>query len=142
MKYLLDTDHISIYQWEEGAAFERLDAKMATIPRSEIAISIVSVHEQFLGCHALINEARSARDVIGGYRLLSKVRDGFSWAVALPFDDIAAQAFADLQAQQVKIGTMDLRIASIALSRNLTVLSRNRGDFARVPALAIEDWTK
>ncbi|ETX07465.1 MAG: hypothetical protein ETSY2_11025 [Candidatus Entotheonella gemina] len=37
---------------------------------------------------------------------------------------------------------MDLRIASIALSRNMTVLSRNLVDFMRVPGLRVEDWTQ
>ena len=37
--------------------------------------------------------------------------------------------------------TMDLRIASIALSHNYQVLTRNTIDFGRVTDLRIEDWT-
>jgi tRNA(fMet)-specific endonuclease VapC len=36
---------------------------------------------------------------------------------------------------------MDLRLASIALSRNLTVLTRNLRDFTRLPGLKSEDRT-
>jgi predicted nucleic acid-binding protein len=36
---------------------------------------------------------------------------------------------------------MDLRIASIAPSKGLTLVTRNSPDFRRVPRLNIEDWT-
>jgi tRNA(fMet)-specific endonuclease VapC len=38
------------------------------------------------------------------------------------------------------IGERDLLIASIALARNLTVVTHNLGEFTRVPALKTEDW--
>jgi tRNA(fMet)-specific endonuclease VapC len=36
---------------------------------------------------------------------------------------------------------MDLWIAAIALTNSMTVLTRNRVDFERVPGLTVEDWT-
>ena len=36
---------------------------------------------------------------------------------------------------------MDLKIASIVLSRDATLLSRNLEDFSQVPDLHVEDWT-
>jgi tRNA(fMet)-specific endonuclease VapC len=36
---------------------------------------------------------------------------------------------------------MDLRIASIAFSHGLIVLTRNLRDFSKVAGLVIEDWT-
>jgi tRNA(fMet)-specific endonuclease VapC len=59
----------------------------------------------------------------------------------LPFDDAAGNRFETLRRQRARIGTMDLRIASIALARGFTVLTRNLVDFERVPGLAAEDWT-
>jgi tRNA(fMet)-specific endonuclease VapC len=35
---------------------------------------------------------------------------------------------------------MDLRIASVELANDMTLLTRNTVDFERVPALRIEDW--
>ena len=65
----------------------------------------------------------------------------FSASQVLPFDDAAAATFESLRSQRVRIGTMDLRIAAIALSRKLTVLTRNVADFQKVPGLQVEDWT-
>jgi tRNA(fMet)-specific endonuclease VapC len=42
---------------------------------------------------------------------------------------------------KIRIGTMDLRIAAIALTHGATLLSRNLVDFKRVPELEVEDWT-
>jgi tRNA(fMet)-specific endonuclease VapC len=39
------------------------------------------------------------------------------------------------------IGTMDLRIASIVLAHDATLLSANLSDFRRVPGLKAEDWS-
>jgi predicted nucleic acid-binding protein len=43
--------------------------------------------------------------------------------------------------EKVRIGTMDLRIASIALANGFTLLTRNLVDFQQVPGLKVEDWT-
>lgn len=44
--------------------------------------------------------------------------------------------------QQVRIGTRDLRIAALALSKNATLVTRNTRDFAKVPGLHIVDWSR
>jgi tRNA(fMet)-specific endonuclease VapC len=36
---------------------------------------------------------------------------------------------------------MDLRIAAIAISHNLVLLTRNIRDFSKIPELVTEDWT-
>ena len=59
----------------------------------------------------------------------------------LPYDVEAQLRFAQLRRQQVRIGTQDLRIAAIALSKNATLVTRNTRDFAKVPGLHIVDWS-
>jgi len=59
----------------------------------------------------------------------------------LDFDELAATEFERLQKLRLRIGTMDLKIASIALAHNATLLSRNLKDFSKVPGLQVEDWS-
>jgi len=40
----------------------------------------------------------------------------------------------------LRIGTLDLKIACIALAYDATLLTRNATDFAQVPGLRIENW--
>jgi len=59
----------------------------------------------------------------------------------LPYDVEAQLQFTHLRRQQVRIGTQDLRIAAIALSKNATLVTRNTRDFAKVPGLHMVDWS-
>jgi len=141
VRFVLDTDHISILQRQAGPEFVALSARIAQQQRSDLAFSLVSFHEQVLGCHTYLSRARTSADMVRGYDMLSRVLKDFGGAQVLPFDAMAAAAFDGLVARRVRLATMDLRIASIALSRGLTVLTRNTRDFARVPGLVTEDWT-
>jgi hypothetical protein len=58
----------------------------------------------------------------------------------LPFDVLAADKFNSRRAQQVRVSTMDLKIASIALVHDATLLTSNVRNFERVPGLRVEDW--
>ena len=42
--------------------------------------------------------------------------------------------------QGLRIGSLDLKIACIALAHAAAVLTRNTTDFAQVPGLRIENW--
>jgi tRNA(fMet)-specific endonuclease VapC len=141
MKFLLDTDHISVLQKQSGADFAALIARVAQVPHADLAFCIVSFHEQALGCNSYIAQAKAPGDVVQGYRMFDRVLSAFAAAVVLPFDANAAMVFDGLVAARVRIGTMDLRIASIALSQGLALLTRNARDFAKVPGLVIADWT-
>lgn len=141
MKYLLDTDHISFLQRRSGSEFTRLIARMGQRSSADFALSIVSFHEQVLGAHNFINRAQTNADMIRGYALLLEILQGFATAPILLFDAGAIAVFEALRGQRVRISTMDLRIAAIAISRNLILLTRNTKDFSKVPGLMMEDWT-
>ncbi len=142
MKYLLDTDHISFLQLRSGSEYAALAARMALHPPADFVFSIISFHEQVLGAHTFIARATNPADLARGYNLLMEILRGFTAANVLPLDG-AASALSDyLKTQRIRVPTMDLRIASIALSQGLVVLTRNFSDFSKVPGLVSEDWTK
>jgi tRNA(fMet)-specific endonuclease VapC len=66
VKYLLDTDHISILQRQAGSEYVTLLMQIAQYPSTDLACSIISFHEQILGCHTYISQARRVEDVVRG----------------------------------------------------------------------------
>ena len=141
MKYLLDTDHISFLQLRAGAEYVALAARMRRHSPTDYAFSLISFHEQVLGANVFINRARTPADTVRGYSLLLEILQGFSAEQILTFDVAASAIFDQLRGQRVRIATMDLRIASIALLHGLILLTRNTSDFSKVPGLLTEDWT-
>lgn len=107
----------------------------------DFALSIVSFHEQVLGAHNFVNRAQTSTDVMRGYALLLETLQGFATAPVLPFDARAIAVFDELRGRRIRVPTMDMRIAAIAMSRNLVLLTRNVSDFSKVPGLVTEDWT-
>jgi tRNA(fMet)-specific endonuclease VapC len=56
-------------------------------------------------------------------------------------DRTAAVIRVNLEAIGRPIGANDLMIAATARSRGRIVVTKNRGEFDRVPELLVEDWT-
>ena len=141
MKYLLDTDHISFLQRRSSSEFSQLTLRMSQHLLSDFALSVISFHEQVIGAHSFINRAQTNTDMARGYTLLLETLNSFAKAPVLPFDTKAIAIFDEMRSQKVRVSTMDLRIAAIAISNNLVLLTRNTGDFSKVPSLITEDWT-
>jgi tRNA(fMet)-specific endonuclease VapC len=139
--YLLDTDHLVIIQQQIRPQFAILTERMGDFSQSDFFVSIVSFHEEVLGWTTYLSRAKSQEPVVKAYLRLSRILTDFASLQVLRFDDAAADNFENLRGHPVRIGTMDLRIAATALSRNLTVLTRNLVDFKKVPGLRVEDWT-
>lgn len=60
----------------------------------------------------------------------------------LEFNETCAEIFKDLKSQKIRVGTMDLEIASIAIANEAILVSRNLKDFEQIPNLSVKDWTK
>ena len=61
------------------------------------------------------------------------------WEI-VPFEERAADQFTSLRRQHIRIGTMDLKIASIALVNDAILVTANLRDYSLVPALRCENW--
>jgi tRNA(fMet)-specific endonuclease VapC len=139
--YLLDRDHLSILQWQTMPDYQVLAQHLQRCKSSEVFASIVSFHEEVRGWNRYVNAARSTQGVVRAYQKFEQILTDFSAMQVLPFDAAAAIVFDQLRSQRIRIGTMDLRVAAIAIGNDLTIVTRNFVDFAKVPGLRVEDWT-
>jgi tRNA(fMet)-specific endonuclease VapC len=137
---LLDTDHLTVLKYSESPHCTRLTARMAASGDPTFAITIVTAEEQLRGWLAEINRQRTPRQQVNGYEHLRKLLDFLRQFPLIAFDDRAAAEFGRLRKAKVRIGSMDLKIACIALVQNITLLSANLRDFRQDPNLQVENW--
>ncbi len=136
---VLDTDHVSILQWE-GEAAERLRKRLAVSTDEWIGTTSITLEEQTRAAISRLGQTKSTHGQVKYYSLLSSLFRFFGdWRVA-PFEDEAATMFDSLRKKKVNIGSSDLKIASIALVNDATVLTANTRDFEKVPGLRFENW--
>ena len=137
---LLDTDHMTVLRYADNPRHAALASRLTAAAAERFATTIVSAEEQMRGWLAMINKARDVRGQVSAYDRLRALFAFYAAWETVPFDDAAADQFERLRAARVRIGTQDLKIASIALSRGATLLSANRKDFEKVPGLRVENW--
>jgi tRNA(fMet)-specific endonuclease VapC len=140
MIYILDTDHVSLLQ-RGGPAAGRILRRMQDEPSAVICLTIISYEEQVRGRLAEVARMRSITEQCERYERLRETLGLYCRAPVLPFDDAAVHEFQRLWLMRLRVGAMDLRIASIALAQNATLLTRNSADFGKVPGLRTEDWS-
>jgi tRNA(fMet)-specific endonuclease VapC len=130
--YCFDTDTLSAVLRRDPPL--GLIRRLAQIPPAEQFTTTITLGELLHG---------AARR--GSPELTTRVREVIAFATTvLPFDERAAELYgslrAELEGQGRRIDEPDLRIASIALSRELTVVTGNVRHFRGVPNLAVENW--
>ena len=136
---LLDTDMVSLFH----AGHPHVTQRIEEVQASELVGTTVITRAEIL-------QAR--------FNFLLKAADGEQWQRAqhwlsaseslladLPMayvDAAAAAEFDNLRQLKTlrKIGRADLLIASIALSRQATLVTRNLRHFRTVPGLRVENW--
>jgi len=135
---VLETDHVSVLGSPSEAGLELLERIKAS--GQDTTTTIITVEEQLRGWLAEIHRLTDPHRQIVAYGRLQRRIDFFaSWTV-LPWDTCAADLFVRSRKEGLRIGSMDLKIACIALAHDATLLTRNAMDFAQVPGLRIENW--
>jgi tRNA(fMet)-specific endonuclease VapC len=135
---VLDTDHFS--EWERASAPGRRFRDRLEPAGADMAVSVITLEEQMRGWLAEINRRHDPRRQIDAYaRLQRQIEVLAEWTI-LPWDADSARSFLAFRRQGVRIGSMDLKIACIALAHDATLLTRNGSDFAQVPGLRVENW--
>jgi tRNA(fMet)-specific endonuclease VapC len=132
--YLLDTNILS--DLIKRSPSTALIAKLASVPPEQQFTSSITLGELVYGAYRL-----GPRSDALLHRIETRLLPNLP---ILPFDDAAARRYgevrAQLERQGMPLGDADLRIAAIALTRDLTVVTANTRHFQRVPGLPVENW--
>jgi tRNA(fMet)-specific endonuclease VapC len=135
---VLDTNHFSALVAKGPLAIAL--SRRASERDADLFTTIITGQEVIQGWLAAINRKQAGTDQVFGYaRFIGALKD-FQRITVLGFDAEAAVVFHQLQKQQIRIGTMDLKIAAICLAHEALLLTRNRLDFDKVPGLRVENW--
>jgi tRNA(fMet)-specific endonuclease VapC len=138
---LIDSDHLSVLTDSRDRRHEMLLERLETALEA-IEIPVVAVEEQLRGWLARIRRSADVRAQVAPYQRLMQLSHFIAdWNVA-PWTSEAADEFVRLRKERVRIGTQDLKIASIALVNDALLLSSNLRDFGQVPGLRVEDWLR
>lgn len=138
--YILDTDHLSLYE----RAHPQVCARIVQIRRKSLdmlATTVVSMEEQYVGRLAQIRKADTPQALVNAYGKLKITFGLFSQLDILDYTLDADRYFRSFRQAGIRIGTQDLRIAAIALAHNGILLTRNLRDFEKVPKLSVQDWS-
>ena len=129
--FLLDTNVcIAFLNGRDARVRERL---LASSPDDIRLCSVVKAE--------LLYGARGSDRVAENLRRLEQF---FAPLQSLAFDDAAADWYGTIRAQLRRDGTPiggnDLLIAAIARATDATLVTRNEGEFRRVPGLRVDVW--
>lgn len=98
------------------------------------ATTSINAFELFYGAHKSRLAEENVRQT---RRLLSRL---LVLPLAVSTAERAGNIFATLERKGRALDFRDAMIAGIALENGLTIVTRNKTDFSRVPGLSIEEW--
>ena len=129
-RYLLDTNVLSDLIRHPGGTIAK---HIATVGEKSVSTSVI-----------VAAELRFGAEKSGSQKLSERIDLILSAISVLPFETPADRHYAKIRQhlarQGTPIGPNDLLIAAHALALDLTVVTGNELQFARVPSLRVENW--
>jgi len=132
MEYLLDTN-ICIYIIKKRPA--GVLKKFESLSLGDVAISSITLAELYYGIMKSSNPKKN-QEALDKFLIPLEILD-FDYTATIEYGKIRA----DLEKKGTPIGPLDTLIASHVKSLNLTLVTNNEKEFARIPDLKIENWT-
>ena len=140
LQYLLDTDHLTLYEHGHPPLRHRLSAALAAAPDC-VGLTAVTAEEALRGRLAYLARARTGNERVHRFGLFLATLQITQHFPLAPFDQAAELQFQTLRALKIKIGHQDLKMAAVALACHCVLVTRNQQDFGQVPGLGLEDWS-
>jgi tRNA(fMet)-specific endonuclease VapC len=134
--YLFDTDHLSLYGRNHPAVAAKLRSTQA-----KIKTTVITLEEQLRGRLAQISEAKDESKKAIAYQWLTTTILLLSEFEIVQYDEKAQAVYQEFKKQKLRVGTQDLKIASITIASNGILLTRNLRDFEKIPGLTVQDWS-
>ncbi len=130
MSYLLDTNILSAHLRRPSGLQHRFVQHSGRLYTSTVALA------------ELYDWACRRPDSAAALAAVDKML--FYEVATIEFDNDCAKECgrlrADLRRQGIGVASLDLLIASVALSFDLTLVTHNTKDFQNIPGLQLEDW--
>jgi tRNA(fMet)-specific endonuclease VapC len=129
VSYLLDTNICSAHMRRPAGLAHRFIQYSG-----RLAVPTIVLGELYAGAYMLPSPAK----------ILTGINDLLDDVAVLPFDSACAEQFGKLRGvlnqQGLPANPIDLQIAAVALTHDLTLVTHNTKDFHAIPGLALEDW--
>ncbi len=137
-RFLLDTDTLTLVEQGNPLVLARVNSYLV----ADVIVSAISIQEQAEGFLAAVKRARDHIELARAYDMLVlRLLPIWLRFPVVSFSEAAILRFEHLQSLRLNVGSMDLRIGAIGLEAQLTIVTRNQRDFARIPGLTIADWS-
>ncbi len=136
--HILDTDTITHLH----AGNLKIVENLKKTDDSDIRITVITRIELLRGRFEFLLKASSKEELLRAQKLLDRTEELLSQIPLIPMNEKAGIQFDRLNniKKLRKIGRADILIASIVLSNNAVLVTRNLRHFRQIPGLSVKNW--